>query len=135
MRIVRRIDADMSDAKPRPGAVVLVIARFDLHADVGGRLLPFPTDAFPIGAPIQAAVGESSGRSPSPPAAILWRFAPVAIRLFPLDSFWQTSATFAGATIAIILAVYIGLKRKVVDANCDGVPEAVGGSPGLTADF
>jgi hypothetical protein len=27
------------------------------------------------------------------------------------------------------------LKRKVVDANCDGVPEAVGGSPGLTADF
>jgi hypothetical protein len=27
------------------------------------------------------------------------------------------------------------LKRKAVDANCDGVPKAVGGSPGLTADF
>jgi len=57
MRIAWRIAAGMGDAKPRPDAVVLVIARFDLHADIHRLLLPFPTGAFPIGAPIQATVG------------------------------------------------------------------------------
>jgi hypothetical protein len=38
MRIARRIDADMGDAKLRPHAVILVVARPDLRADIHPRL-------------------------------------------------------------------------------------------------